>query len=65
MRIKTMSSEELEKICKEHGIPMADKDDPIYREGVSVMFLHRTSKYKDKASTEIALEPPQKKNERR
>ena len=53
-KIHTWTAEELEKYCKEHDIPMAPDDHPIYSEGVSIIFLSPTSKLlnqKDTAST--------------
>jgi hypothetical protein len=41
-KIHTWTAEELEKYCKEHDIPVAPDDDPIYSEGPSIMFLPNT-----------------------
>ena len=41
---KTISREYSEKIAKEKGFLPAPPDHPIFSEGSSIMFLHRTAK---------------------
>lgn len=41
---KAISREYLEKIAEEKGFLPAPPDHPIYTEGSSIMFLHRTAK---------------------
>ena len=57
---KTISREYSERIAKEKGFLPAPPDHPIYSEGSSIMFLHRTAKQPQAKATEFQWKNVQK-----
>ena len=57
---KTISREYFEKIAEEKGFLPAPPDHPIYTEGSSIMFLHRTAKQFQAKATDFQRKNLQK-----
>ncbi len=53
MKRKFITVEGLRTYCKEHGIPMTPKDDPVYDEGPTIIFLYHTLKKLKQKETEL------------